>query len=94
MMSQFVLGRSAFMNGLLKRIQDKFGACRAACSPTYDPAGEHIDHEGDVDEPLPHHTICEFADLSPGKGYLRLHKRKLHFAQVHVIYGSPKAFFI
>ena len=94
MVNHFVLGRSAFINGLLQSIHDEAGACRAACSPTDDPAGEHIDHEGDVDEPLPHHTICEFSDLSLGKGYLRLRKGKLNFAQVHVIYGSPKAFFI
>jgi hypothetical protein len=60
--NQFVLGRSALMNGLFESIQDEAGACRAACSPTDDPAGERIDHEGDADEPLPHRHKCEAAD--------------------------------
>jgi hypothetical protein len=94
MVSQFVLGRSAFMNGLFQSIQDEAGACRAACSSTDDPVGEHIDHKGDVDEPPPRRAICEVTDMSPGRGCLNRHKDELYLPQVHVIYGSLKAFFI
>ena len=79
---------------LLQSIQHKAGACRAACSPTDDLAGEHIDHESDVDEPPPHHAICELAELSHGRGYLHLRKGEVHLAQAHFVYGSPKVFFI
>ncbi len=69
MMHQFVLCRAALMNGLLQSIQDEAGVCRAACPPTDDPARIYIDHEGDIDEPLPRRDIGEVADLSPGSRY-------------------------
>jgi hypothetical protein len=92
MVNQFLLRRSAFMNGLLQCIHDEAGACRGACSPTDDPAGEHINHEGDIDEPPPNRAICEVAELSPGRELLHRHKVKLHLAQEHVSVGSSKAF--
>lgn len=44
------MNRPPVMKRLFQGIQDETGMCGPAGSPTDDPPGVGIDHEGDVDE--------------------------------------------
>jgi len=43
----------AIVEGLLQRVECQIAAQRARCPPADDPAGEHVDYEGDVHEAPP-----------------------------------------
>src|SRR4051794_12071700 len=49
--------RSPLVERLLQSIQDKAGLGRSRHPPADNPPGENIDHEGDIDEPLPGRDI-------------------------------------
>jgi hypothetical protein len=53
MVNEFVLCRSALMNGLLQSIQNKPSIGCAACPPSDNPARKYIYDESDVDKALP-----------------------------------------
>ena len=55
--------RSALMNGLFESIENEPGMSRAADAPADDPAGEGINHESHVNEPLPSGHIGEIRSL-------------------------------
>src|SRR5574343_1898089 len=50
------------IQSLLQRVQDEVGAHRTADTPADDAAGEHINHESDVDHALPGRDIGEVAN--------------------------------
>lgn len=54
--------RLACVQSLLQGVQDEVGPCRRRGPPADDPAGEYVDHEGDVDEALPGRDVGEVAD--------------------------------
>jgi hypothetical protein len=49
----------------LEGIEDQFGGHRGGRPPADDPAGEHIEDEGDVDRPRPGRDIGEVRDPEP-----------------------------
>lgn len=57
--------RPSIVQGLLKSIEHKARMCRPADPPADYAAGEHIDHEGNVDEPGPGRDVGEIADPEP-----------------------------
>jgi hypothetical protein len=69
------------MNGLLLSIENKARASCAPDPPPEDPARIDIDHEGNIDEPLPRCDIGEVADPQ----YVR--RRRVELA-VHPIQGA------
>jgi hypothetical protein len=94
MVKQFVLGMPAFMAGIAPKHPTQSRRLPCGLLTNRRSGGEHIDHKGDVDKPPPHRTICEVAELSPGRKCLHFCKGKVYSAQVYVIYRSLKAFFI
>ena len=56
------LGAGTRPQRLLRRVEDQLRVHRARYAPTNDAASEHVDHEGDVDEPGPGRDIGEVGD--------------------------------
>jgi hypothetical protein len=52
-------------HGVFEGVQDQRGGHRGGCSPAGDPAGERIDHERDVDHPVPGRAIGEVGYPQP-----------------------------
>src|SRR6185437_2927297 len=73
------------VQGLLQRIEHQVRLHRSTHTPAHNAAGEHVDHEGDVDESRPGGHVGEVGDpqLVGSRGYeLPLHAIQRPFSDV------------
>lgn len=60
-MRQLILGRSALVNDLFKRSENKASVFYVVHAPTDDAPREHVNDEGDIYEPLPRRDVGRIA---------------------------------